>query len=351
MKRIDLLEKLGTVAPALANNDILPIMTHLWFTGDDVMAFNGHVGISVPLKTEFVGAVPGDMLISLLKALSAKEVEFDDDGKQWSLKTASTRVKLATMDADQFHDVHQMPPAPKGVLGCDPDRFLAAIDLCLRSVSGDTSVPDQLGITIIPGNDHVAFYGTNNQTLSRAEIPLRGNIPLPRRSILPSLFCRELLALAPKKEKLHLWINQKFALYARPDGVKLTGNLIESEKPLAFGEIFDDYHPPANDDKLVPIAEKLANVIERACIVATSENKSVRTRVTVDRGAASFVTKTPLHEIRDRMDLPTKHPDVEIDIDPKWVKVGLGDFDHMLITRKAFVMANKVGYYLVSGKG
>lgn len=351
MKRADLLDKVETVAPALANNDILPVMKHLWFTGDDVMAYNGHVAISVPCRTEFVGAVPGILFINMLKALSSKEIEFEDDGKTLHLRGGSSRVKLGTLGKRDFVSMFTMPPGPKEALGCDADKFLAAIDLCVRSLSIDTSVPDQLGITLIPGKRHMAFYATNGSTLSRGEVSLKGDSPWPRRAILPALFCKQLLSFVPKHDKLRLSVNEKFAMYARPDGLRMVGNLVESEKPLSFGDTFDELHPAVSDDRLYPIAEKMANVIERACIISSSETKAVQMRVTVAKGKATFNTKTPLHGITDTMDMPSKQPDVALMVDPKWIKVGLDAFSRMLLTPRCFIMESKAGFYLVSAKG
>ena len=65
------------VAPALSDKELIPVLTHFWFSGDKVMAFNDQIAIEVELKTNFTGAVPGRTLLEFLeKSESSKEVKF-----------------------------------------------------------------------------------------------------------------------------------------------------------------------------------------------------------------------------------------------------------------------------------
>jgi DNA polymerase-3 subunit beta len=351
MKRTDLVARLELVSPALAGNDILPITTHLWFKDDRVTAYNGHVAISAPCAIGFEGAVPGAMLLNLLKASPAKEVTFEGGKKELSIKAASSRFHLATMPSSDFADVFQMPPRPDETRALDAKAkdFIACLSSCMRSVSTDTSIPDQLGITLMPGNGHLAFYASNGVTLSRAELRLKkGDTQFPRRAILPSLFCKQVLALSDGKP-IRLDVTKKHAMFAAPGNVSLFGSLVVSEQPLPYDQTFNHLHPADEDDRMVPIVPKLARILERACIVASD---NTRTWITVEDDRAKFATESAMgHRVYDTLELPKGHPKVTLDIEPKWVRLGCEDFDRMLITRRAFIMANDTAYYLVSGKG
>lgn len=348
MKRIELVEKLETVAPALANNDIIPVMTHFWFTGKKVMAYNGHVAISVPCPTDFKGAVPGSTLLNLLKAASAKDVGLELSEKQLLVKAASSRFKLSTLAPDEFADVFKMPVEPAEPLRLDGGAFRRAVDTCMRSVSMDSSVPDQLGVTMIPSEKRLTFFATSGLTMSRADVSCKGDNPFKKRAILPALFCKQLLQLSDGKQ-MRLDVDKEHAIFAGKGGALLFGALIESEHPLPFKKEFEQQHPVENDDKLVPVASKLERILERACIVRGDEQGG-QTTIEVEKGVAKFFTRSRLGEVRDQMQLTDGHPNVRINVDPKWVKAGCGDFDRMLITRECFVMANDTAYYLISGK-
>src|ERR1700757_1851266 len=94
MLRKEILDKVQTVSPALANNDLVPVLSHLWFTGTSLMAYNDQIAISVPCKTDFKVAVPGATFISLLKNTIAKEIELSVANDEMQIKAASSRLKL-----------------------------------------------------------------------------------------------------------------------------------------------------------------------------------------------------------------------------------------------------------------
>jgi hypothetical protein len=61
-----LIRALETVEPALAINQLIPLLTHYWFTGKSLIGYNGSIALQVPFQTDFRGAVPGKVL-ELLK--------------------------------------------------------------------------------------------------------------------------------------------------------------------------------------------------------------------------------------------------------------------------------------------
>ena len=351
MKRQELIGKLETVAPALSNNDIIPICRSFWFTGDEVMAFDGYIAISVPFKTAFVGAVPGDTLLSLLKALSVPEVEIEQDGEAALVRGGKSRVKLAMQPAAHFNKMFTMPASPTTALPCKGKELIDAMSLCMKSVSKDTTIPDQLGLTALSSSEYVTFYSSNDSTLSRAEVGLNSRIKLPKRAVLHAKFCKQFVSLASPKDQPKVEFGENHVMFAAPGGVRLFGALVESDKPLSYDEIFDRYHPASYEDNMTPIASKFNNIIERACIVAKTEAKTVRTRITVKDGQAVFITKTPLHEIKDQMQVPNGHPSVSIEVNPKAIAEGLdgGAFDKMLMTNRCITLKNNTGYFLVAG--
>ena len=80
LDRLELLSILSTVSPALANIDIIPVMTHFWLDGESVMAYNDKIAITHPLSLTsvdgdpVVGALPGTLLLNILKSSKAKQL-------------------------------------------------------------------------------------------------------------------------------------------------------------------------------------------------------------------------------------------------------------------------------------
>jgi DNA polymerase III sliding clamp (beta) subunit (PCNA family) len=346
VKREELLAKLDLIAPAFGN-DIVPILTHIWFTGSRVVAFNDKIAISAPFQSEFKGAIPGPLTINLLKASGALDVEFATKGNSLTIKGASMDLRLAMLPAEDFSSLFTMPKP----LGTSPKLsapFLAAVEGCLRSVSADTSAPDYMGVTLIPRKDRVELFSTNDNTLSYATVKAKDL--LSSRAILSTPFCEQLIKLT-KDEDARLEINtsKKYALACIGD-VLLFGKLIESDKPFDYDSILDKHFPEGVEKKFVPMPTKMEQVLTRAVILTDAERTP--TQVTVKNGKRmDFYCRSDLHghEMHDYIDI--KHPSVDVMLDAKLLALGFGSFEEMLITDRCAIMAKGEQYYFVASRG
>lgn len=170
MKREQLLEKLELVAPALSKNDLVPVLKHFWFKNDAVMAYNDQIAIKTKLASGFTGAV-SSVLVGLLKASRAKEVEFAETAKgNLMLKAASAKFKLPFLP-DETTKIFQMPePNIGNAIPIDMGTFLEAIGSCMLSLKEDPSIPDSLGITIVRDDGCMHLYSTNDATISTSSL-------------------------------------------------------------------------------------------------------------------------------------------------------------------------------------
>lgn len=346
MDRIELLEKLNKVSPGLSGNDLIPMLSHFWFTGTRVMTFNDQIAISTTCKTDFTGAVPGNTLLNLLKASKARDVEMLLEGDNLQIKAASSRFRLGTIPLD--NTLFEMPEAPKvnGPFHGTP-QFLEALDACMRSVSLDTSVPDQLGVTLVPDGGTLLMYATNGHTISHCRIKLKDKATFTKRVILSTPFCQQVLKLGGPGSILA--IHDDHALLITK-GTMLFGRLVESEKPLDFAKVTTHHFPPELKKRLITIPSKLRLILERACIITEAKIDHTKTTITVRDGKMRFVSRSDRGEVVDTM-LVTDHPEVSIMVDPKPLKAGFGFFDTMLVTEKCIIMCKGDMVYLVAGTG
>jgi DNA polymerase III sliding clamp (beta) subunit (PCNA family) len=346
MRRTELVEKLELVAPALATNSLIPIMTHFWFRGDHVMAFNDTIAISVPCETDFECAVPGSTLLNLLKASRATDVELIYEKGELTVKAGATKMRLATMDKKNFN--FDMPKPSKPLMPkVKIDDFTRAIEACLRSVSIDTSVPDYLGVTLIADRKELLFFSTNNSTMSHAHMSLPAEVPL-KRAIIASSFCREMISLVDKKVGMTFEVQKDYSLFRGKNNTVLFGKLIESEKPIPYVKLFDQYFPAEAEKRLVAIPTKMELMLDRATIVAATSVTPVMTDIEVVNRKARFTTAAQKTEIFDVVELEKGQEDVKLRVDPKLVKAGYGSFTKMLLTERAFIMATETEFFLVA---
>lgn len=349
MNRIELLNKLSLVKPSLASNDLIPVLTCLWFKGNEILAYNDKISISTKCKTEFIGAIPGNTILGLLKSSRAKDVEFVQENEDTLLvKAASSRMRLGVL---AIGEIFEMPKATNKVLSVDMKPFLAGIKDCLRSVSEDTSRPDHLGVTLIPHDVGILLFSTNGNTVSNAFVDKntdKNGVDLKDRIILSTDFCKQMLALADDKSRLE--INDGYALFSTQEAT-LFGKLIESEKPLEFEQLMDKHFPSSHIKKLVPLPSNLKFMLERAIIMLDSVEADAKTLATIRDGKLKLLSKSGKGEVTDTVKIDDKHPEVSVKLNPKMMKIGCeAELDHMLITNDAMVMSNKSGssIYLIA---
>lgn len=346
MNRTELLEKLERVAPALSNNNLVPILSHFWFKGDVLMAYNDQIAVSTKLACDFEGAVPST-LISLLSASRAKDVELllNDKGNL-EVKAASSKFKLPYMEKKAF-EIFDMPKSDKTkALPVDVNEFLEALDCCTRSLKEDTSMPDSLGITLSYSNKGIDLYATNDATISYARVKSKQELD-NFRVVISGNFCRQMLALSKLDGAKHIEVHDDYSLFQCGDNL-LFGRLVDVARPLDFDSVIAESFPKTVHKSLAAIPSKLELILDRAVIITESKQERPKTMISVQGGIAKFFSQSENGEVRDSMQVEEQHPDVEITIDPRLFRNGYGGFDKFLLTENCLIMAKGSSLYLVS---
>lgn len=360
MDREDLLTALETVAPALSTNNLIPVLQHFWFTGKRVMAYNDQIAISTPLQTDFKGAVPGAILMDILRTISAHEVRKGKDGKETRpilfevedstlhIKVSGRRgdYKLGLLPPSSFEPLFQMPPFKEGMV-TDQKVFLAGIRNCNRSVSNDTSVPEQLGITVVVGDKEFDLYSTSNETLSHSKAPMQQK-PKFKRVILSGPFCKQVAELAGKADKTEISIHSDHSLF-KADDTMLFGRLIAPHESadLDFKGILEHHLPRNYEDNVWGIPERMKNIIDRACIISSATIDQTRTKVTLNGSDyLRFYSKSTRGEAQDDLNLKTVRPtgkqgEVTIHLDPELLKAGLEGYQRILFTDDCVILTDE----------
>jgi hypothetical protein len=359
MNRVELLDKLTTIKPALSSSDWIPELAHFWFFGLSVMAYNDRIGMSIPCKTEFTGAVPGNILLGLLdntRGDSKGNIELQQEKNELNLKAGKTNVKLAMMGIPD--GLFKMPkPDPTAKCIGAMDKFISAVNGCMRSISDDTSRPDYQGITLIP-EKQLSMFSTDSRTISCTWLDDPA-LKLKKRCILSTAFCTQMVELYKalgKKEKHHLEIHDGHSLFVTENAI-LYGKLIVPDAPLDFVRLMNDHFPADAIDHLSPVPSNLLMAMERAIIVLDDKMVECRTDVSIGEGRMQLVSKARGGKINadvtDNLAFSDKHPEVNTRFNPKLVRVGAQSFDSMMATDDSIIFCERSGktvssVYLVS---
>lgn len=359
MQRKELLNKLESVSPALSDNDLIPVLTHFWFTGDKLLAYNDQIAMSTDFVAPFKGAVPGQVFLSLLKASTALDIETEVADAILSMNlrsksdpSASSKLKLSLLPEEEFQDFFTMREKGEEAFPIKSrEKFLAAIELCMRSIGTDTSVPDKLGLTLIPQGKELMIYATDGATLSHAVVALNASVK-SQRVILPANFCKQLLRLgkAVKDSDFHFEVHDDHALLVVP-GVSLFGRVIETDHPLDYVKVIEKNYPVGMEDQLISIPPRMRLILERQIVITDSASDQGATTISITgdkKGSRmKFSSKTPRGEAYDTI-TADPHPEVACRVYPRLLKAGWGDFDKMTVTKNCVVMARGSMLYMVS---
>ena len=374
MLRADLIEKLETVKPALAANQVSPLLTQFWFTGRQLMATNSHVSIAIPFETEFKGAVSAKLL-DLLKVMGGGvEVEVTNDGPnnivvqhfnktKTGLKPGKGQIRLAMQELDP-QLIFKVPSSEDGPLSkATIKELMDGVEHCLLSVGGaDTASTEYLGITFEkdPDNERrIVLYSTDSATICRAYVRSTNTLQIPKRSIVPTLFCEQMLRLyraASKNDrvtfriaaiKIREGVTDRFAHFTVGSAV-LLGRLLDTQTPLNFTNVLE-YHLPKQFEKaLVEFPPRLRGALERASIVCDAQRNS--TKIEVRRGSLTLHSVSDHEEVKDELQF-ADHDDISVSVEPRFLRRA-SNFDkcELLISRHCVIVSRRDGglLYLVS---
>lgn len=344
--RQELESKLSLAAPALASKELMEELVQFWFTGEVVVAYNDIIGIDMPFKTDFEGGVRGSLLLGLLGKSRAKDVtvESAEDGKDLVFKAAGAKLQVALLPMAQ--SLWQFPEVDeKAMFRVDPD-FVKMLERSMLSVGDNTSVADQLGVTIISEEGGLDFYSTDSKTITC------GSMKMPKgysagRVILPTVFCQQFVKLCKDGGKLLLTKDSVVAQNAA--GVRLWSRLVDAPRPLDFASAINTHLPNGYKKKMTPIPSRLKLAIERVVVVLTGHSGEP-IEMKLDPEYLRLYAKTANAEIKDVLRLEKPHEEITALMDPELIRRALPECESMMLTERCLVMVHGDNFiHLISG--
>lgn len=355
MKRLEFVDCLKVVSPAVASISTLPELTQLWFDGTRLMAFNDSIAIMTPCASGFKGGIPGDALQALVQLSKAKDIEFEvtggEEGGTLATKIGRSRIKFAIMPLQQGMDI--LPKVKSDTakrLKVEAVPFLSALADCMESIGMDTSRPDTLGVTLDIGKQ-LQMFSTNGETITQAVVKNKGEMT-KQRVVLTATFCQQILRLIKPSDELHLELHKDHALLIIGKTV-VYGRLLFPEQPLDFANIISQ-HVKEGDTKFVALPQQLQSAVARALVITHSKVEQIRTNFTVkdsNNGKVLVMLSKREHiEVRDSIRIDDDHPPVSVATSCVYIKRGL-EMQQILITKRCVIMRKPGTTYYVAVMG
>lgn len=336
---------LNAIAPALSNKDLLEELCCAWFDGERVSAFNDVIGMEFAFPADFRGGVRGSLLLGLLNNAKTEDVEFKSGGNPETgivYKAGKAKADLALLGTERriwTHDDAQPTVTVKLT-----EAMLACFKSILLSAGTNTSVPDQLGVTIIRNEGADAqygaldFYTTDRATISWNVCDAPEGWP-PGRIAAPVQFVEQLLKLAKPDDELDCYADRLVLVTA--DDTILMGRLLSIDQPLAFGDAVAKSVPA--DMNLFPVPPGMRDAVLRSKVVlGTSSDKKIT--VTLSAGKMILLTKNLKYgELRDELDAPGNTTDLSLNVNVDLLARGVENASEIAASKDCIVTTASSG--------
>lgn len=355
LPRKELLEVLKRVKPALSSNSNAVVeLSHFWFDGKYVSAFDDIIGIRVEFETEFTGGLPGDKLLGIIENSRARTVEIESiENGNMQLKAGRTIVKFTSRPIDDWFWKPELPDTGEYKT---TKEFLEAVDLTLVSVgTGRVLNPEQRGITVIQNGASADLYSTDAVTISWMKVPTDKDGVYSTmdhtRLILSTPFCEQLKQFKPGA-KLSFSENAVYCtseIVVGQDVIEEKGKektvdkkanilvfskLVDDEDPVPFEEVINKY---AKGNASFSVPEGFGLALDRALVMLETGKPA---EISIEDDFLFLLAETPHGNVDDQVKLKDieGQKDITVKVDLSLLRRGLDGRERMAVNRDCLVL-------------
>lgn len=270
--RAELIATLQAARRAVSTGGLLAEYGYFWFTGQDLVAYDGELGIRLPLATPFKCGVPGRTLLDLLGSSALQEIFIDLDKDGLQVQLGKAKIALATYPIERLPWKFPTTPPTNSVatVTLSKEIFVAVDQLAFLKTPKDPTQAYHHGVTFVPQQDCLELYATDS--ISVAQVLVKELIPTTvAKFVAPWGFLNAVLDLLKPDTVLHIMEN---CLVAGVDGKLVCTNILELPANWDVSQVVNDNLASLTTD-LVALPARLQQTLERAVIVAGKEEALV----------------------------------------------------------------------------
>ncbi len=309
LDREELLVSLTKLKPALRAGAAIPELSHLWFNEQHAFAYDGGLGIRVPLDTEMNCGLPGSAVLGLLRTSSLKQVSLEPDEGGLTMRLGRSCIKLNTLDLDR--EVWNFPThTQKDEEGADlSEEFIEALRSVLMVKPKSPTRVEEHGVLVYGEKKHIDLYATDSRTIARATIDETMG-PLSGLTLLPRPFAEQLVAQCPAGARL---VVREDHLAALTKDIELYSNVLDTSEIKDTRKAMHKALKQHPTD--VPLPAGLEAALARAVILAGAGEACVEFVIEGDELKLSGGGSEWLGELSEILKLEEPHPEVELTLD------------------------------------
>jgi|SRR5215469_740083 len=349
VRRDLLLAVLEAASPALGTaRNLVPGLSHFWFDGKTVTAFNDVLGIRVTMESDFTGGVEGERLLGVLKNSTAKQV---------TLKTRTGRNPALSVEAGSAGVTLPMRPIEESLFREEFPRdtgftiskeLIEALKLTMLSCNNKKlASPAERGITLIQKGTTLDAYTTDDSTVSWSRIAEAQLFPTKTgRAIWPREFCDYIFRNFGHGTRVAFVDN---AVWCADDtGVTVYTKLVEDNSVVDFPGFVSNY------EKEIAVAFKIPEELPKALLRAEAmipEKAPIELEVTTvsdgdeDVRVLRLYANNAIGEFDDLVEIDATGHDLTVKADVKLIRRALPGRTSVAITRQSVVLTGPANFF------
>lgn len=340
IERAEFANLLARLKPALRGSGSIPSLTHLWFDGKSVTAYDGGFGIRLALETELQCGVPGTPFMGLLATSVLKETTLEQGKSYLNVQFGKHTSKLATLDLDQ--NIWPFPAklpkkAPTFELGED---FIEGLRKVLVVKASTPTRVEHHGIMAECEDGKLYLYTTDTMTMASVAVESDADF---KKILLPRLFAEQIVSQAPAGIDLVVLDD---CLIAVGDDVTFYSNVLDISAADDLGKVVADQQ--ASHPRPVDIPAGLEGALSRAEILAGKEEAVVT--LSVEKGNLVVTGDYSLGKLKETLELEGTHAAARLDIKAQHLHRALTSTEKLSLTSDSMVLRGEPDFlYIVSG--
>lgn len=338
-------------AAVISSDHAIQSFTKVWMLDGKVSAFNGQVGVIVPVEDlPVVGGVDGKMLAKLLHNSNDDEVSIDvtEEG-QLKFKSGRSQVKFNIMDPTHYIDVEPNQKKPKLLLevpvaAFEDMQFDAMIGI--KEAKGE-ALGEFLSLSLHYRNEgSVIAYSSDRHTLNRSIWKVDSEEPF-QPMYIPLDFFKLFKRLRSEFEEGILKVTDSYAMIVADEdddnSARLFCKLLSPTTPADFSAVIARQWPNNVYDKklLVDIPDELIEAVEKASVIADPD---AIIKIKAGGQQISLSLKSKIGGFSDTIELDKTHPTIETGINIGYLRRALPHVDRMYIGHSSLILLGPLRY-------
>lgn len=341
--RKEFLDKLSILKPAIAKAGMIPGLSHIWFDGEYVSAFNGGLGIQIAMESDLKCGVPGEMLLRLLGTSTLSTVSLNPVNKGEAVEVLLGRAKsvIGALEPDQ--SVWPFPDERTGSKLKVDELMIEGLRKCLMINPSPATRLEHKGVIVVPvDKSSLYLYTTDSKSMVRVHIEQANTLKKP--VLLPRELVKEMVDDCPAGAIVY--VADEFFV-ADADGISIYCNALDTEELQDLNKVVASVLKKHGDMAKIPAG--FASAVDRAAILAGEDDPDVT--ITIDGKAVKMTGKYSqgTNELAERMVLEEEFGQAEIKVNSVSLKGALVYGEKFSIEESSLIMTSGEDWLFLAG--